>query len=196
MSVANTYASVASTSLGPDEDQDLDEGFAVSERSVFDPLTRTGAMLGTPAYMSPEQAASDTEGLDTRTDIYSLGAMLYYLCTGRPPFETDNPVDTLLRILDSEPVMPNKINPTVPRDVAVICARCLEKDPKNRYQTAQELVQELDRFLTMLGQDPGVRCEADDGLNVREIACGMRGGSRSWARRPLSCVGPRTRLRP
>lgn len=124
------------TDFGLAKSLDKDEG-----------LTGTGEILGTINFMAPEQAAARNDQVDRMTDVYSLGAMLYFLCTGRPPFETDNPVDTLLQILDSEPVSASKVNPKVPTDVASICMRCLEKDPRNRYQTAQELVAELDRFL-------------------------------------------------
>ncbi|MEC9093148.1 MAG: serine/threonine-protein kinase [Planctomycetota bacterium] len=112
-----------------------------------DGLTATGEILGTINYMSPEQAAARNDQVDRRTDIYSLGAMLYFLGTGRPPFETDNPVDTLLRILDSEPTMANKVNSNIPGDIAVICRRCLEKKPGNRYPSAKALADDLERFL-------------------------------------------------
>ena len=140
-----------------------------------DGITGTGEILGTINFMAPEQAAAKNDQIDRMTDVYSLGAMLYFLCTGQPPFETDNPVDTLLRILDSEPVLANKINPKVPRDVAVICMRCLEKDPQNRYQTASELVEELDRFLK------GEPVEASHSSLVSRF--------RKWSRREPSLVG-------
>ena len=140
-----------------------------------DGLTGTGEILGTINYMSPEQAAARNDQVDRTTDIYSLGAILYFLCTGRPPFETDNPVDTLLRILDSEPTMANRLNHSVPNDVAVICMRCLEKEPANRYQTARELADEIERFL--LG-DP-----------IEASRTGLVTRFRKWSRREPSLVG-------
>lgn len=140
-----------------------------------DGLTGTGEIIGTINYMAPEQAAARNDQVNRPTDIYSLGAMLYFLCTGKPPFETDNPVDTLLRILDSEPTLASKVNAKVPHDVAVICMRCLEKDPKNRYQTARELVADIDRFLK------GDPVEASKSNFLSRI--------RKWSRSEPSLVG-------
>lgn len=112
-----------------------------------DGLTGTGEILGTINYMAPEQAAARSDQVDRMTDVYSLGAMLYFLCTGQPPFETENPVDTLLRILDAEATLASQINKHVPKDVAMICQRCLEKNPSGRYPTAKSLADDLDRFL-------------------------------------------------
>ncbi len=112
-----------------------------------DGLTGTGEILGTINYMAPEQAAARSDQVDRMTDVYSLGAMLYFLCTGQPPFETENPVDTLLRILDAEATLASQINKHVPKDVAMICQRCLEKNPSGRYPTAKSLAEDLDRFL-------------------------------------------------
>lgn len=109
-------------------------------------LTGTGEIVGTVNYMSPEQAAGHNDRIGPATDIYSLGAILYYLLAGRAPFETDNPVDTLLRILDSDAPAPEREMQEVPRDVGSICLHCLEKSPADRYQTAAELIADLDRF--------------------------------------------------
>ncbi len=108
-------------------------------------LTTTGEILGTPNYMSPEQAAGRPVG--HATDIYSLGAILYSCLTGRPPFEGDTPLDTLVQVIESEPTLPSKLRGDVPRDLELICIHCLEKDPERRYATAAEVAQDLDRFL-------------------------------------------------
>jgi serine/threonine protein kinase/WD40 repeat protein/tetratricopeptide (TPR) repeat protein len=110
-------------------------------------LTATGQILGTPAFMPPEQAGGAVERIDQRSDVYSLGAMLYCLVTGRPPFQAASPVDTLLQVLSAEAVAPRTLNPAVPADLETICLKCLEKDPKRRYQSATEVGDELGRFL-------------------------------------------------
>ncbi len=110
-------------------------------------LTATGQVLGTPSYMAPEQAAGRTDTLDRRVDVYSLGAMLYCLLVGRPPFQAASPLETIKQVLEQEPVPPRLLNPEVNRDLETICLKCLEKDRSERFSTAQELVEELDRFL-------------------------------------------------
>ncbi|MFO1500216.1 MAG: protein kinase [Verrucomicrobiota bacterium] len=110
-------------------------------------LTMTGQVLGSPNYMPPEQATARRGKLDRRSDVYSLGAMLYHLLTSRPPFGAESLTDTLDQVLNSEPVSPRLLHPNLPRDLETICLKCLEKDPEKRYPTAQEFAQELDRFL-------------------------------------------------
>ena len=113
--------------------------------------TATGAILGTPSYMAPEQAGR-TVG-DARAaagpaiDVYSLGAILYELLTGRPPFLAASPLDTLLQVTRDDPVPPARLNPKTPRDIQTICMKCLEKEPNRRYPTAAALAADLRRYL-------------------------------------------------
>jgi WD40 repeat protein/tRNA A-37 threonylcarbamoyl transferase component Bud32 len=108
-------------------------------------LTRTGQSLGSPGYAAPEQALHGKA--DARTDVYGLGALLYHLLTGRPPFQGPTLDAILVQLLENDPLSPRRLNPSVPRDLETICLKCLLKQPEARYSTACEVEKDLDRFL-------------------------------------------------
>jgi serine/threonine protein kinase/tetratricopeptide (TPR) repeat protein len=110
-------------------------------------VTHTLDVLGTPSYMAPEQAVGNNAGISSVTDVYGLGAVLYQLLTGQPPFAGGTTYETIKLLLDTEPKQPRLINPKIDRDLSTICLKCLEKDPKRRYPSALALAEDLERWL-------------------------------------------------
>ncbi len=111
-------------------------------------LTTTGQVIGTPSFMPPEQARGQIASVNMTSDVYSLGAVFYAALTGRPPFQAASAVETLRQVTDQQPVAPRQLNPSIPRDLETICLRCLEKEPASRYQSAVELAEDLERYLS------------------------------------------------
>jgi tetratricopeptide (TPR) repeat protein len=151
-----------------------DFGLAKLLDTSADP-SQTGSILGTPSYMPPEQAEGRTDAYGPTLDVYSLGAILYECLTGRPPFKAATPLDTVLQVIHDDPVPVRRLQPKVPHDLETVCLKCLEKEPERRYPTAQELADDLRRFL------------AGEPVLARPV--GALGRGLRWARRNPRVAG-------
>jgi WD40 repeat protein len=158
------------------EDQPHVMDFGLARNLITDSqLTLSDQVLGSPCYLPPEQAGGGRTVVGRPSDVYALGAMLYHLLTGRPPFVGESPAEVIRAVLESEPVRPRLVNPRVPRDLEIICLKCLEKEPARRYATARELADDLERFLN------------NEPIQARPV--GFVGRAWRWSRRKPAQAG-------
>lgn len=133
--------------VGPDlEPRLLDFGLALEVDDLESRITHAGAIVGTPDYFSPEQTRGDSS-LDPRSDVFSLGILLYEVLTGSPPFHGESPMELIAAIRDREPVLPRRLNSSLPRALQNICLKALEKNPADRYFSAREMAEDIERYL-------------------------------------------------
>ena len=152
----------------------MDFGLA-HDTAASQAITQAGALLGTPQYMPPEQARGDVQSIDRRSDVYGLGAVLYELLTGQPPFVGKTVTDLLLQVLDREPFPPRRRVPSLPADLDTIALKCLQKDPTQRYESARALAEDLRRYLD------------GEPIHARQTSLGQR--ALRWAHKRPAVVG-------